>query len=212
MTKKSDKLYQPSAKSMIGIVNLGKGNTHKLAQYLRRFGKTIQILESTNECTNDNLDVILLPGVGNFESVMRELQRYSWKEKLSTFVNNGGMLIGICVGAQVLLQKSEESEIEGLGYIEGVCRLNHLNLTDLNVGRKKIIFKKNIFDNKLITRLYFCHRYSAIFKSDSLVVATTEQGINAIYKSNRIYGIQFHPEKSGTEGMKILDAIFKGEI
>ena len=205
---------------MIAVIDYGVGNLFSLSSSLSYLG-----LE--NEITRDparleTADRIILPGVGAFADAMRKLEETGLVPVLKQQVQKKPLL-GICLGMQLLFDKSYEyGEHAGLGLIPGqVCPLEddlqdktlkvpHIGWNALHVpaGREKSPIFKYISENDYV---YFVHSFYGADCDDS-VIATAEYSVEltAAVQNGNVYGTQFHPEKSGTVGLKILKAF--GEV
>ena len=204
----------------IVIVSCG-GNLLSLTRAIQKFEKNFVISADLDEIRNATH--IFLPGVGAFKKAMSTLIKKNLKETLKNLNYKKVNLLGICLGMQILFDSSEEDGMEnGLGLIEGKVEKIKLNIQDKknklkipNVGWHKII-KNNenqIFNNtdeKLFC--YFVHSYHARLKNSDECLATIKYGSNnlsSIVKKDNIYGCQFHPEKSGEAGFKIINNFLK---
>ena len=158
---------------------------------------------------------IIIPGVGNMSNFFNNYSVNQFKDKITKYTKNGGIVYGICLGMQVFLENSEESKSKTLGLVAG----NTISLKkdydlSMNVGFKKINFDLNekIFINlfKNISteaKFYFLHKYHCLINEKLIekVYSNFEKNriISAIYKNN-ILGTQFHPELSGQQGIRFL--------
>ena len=203
---------------MIAIVDYGLGNLFSLKSSLDFIGLDTII-------TNDKSEIkkaksIILPGVGAFRDAIGKLKEKELDNVIIDEVKNGKILLGICLGMQLLFEKSYEyGEYTGLGLIKGeICSLkNDLKNKDLKVphmGWNNLSFNK---DDKILKYIkedeyvYYVHSYYAK-NCDENILAHSEYEINipGIVKNKNVYGIQFHPEKSGETGLNILRAF--GEL
>ncbi|MBN1778312.1 MAG: imidazole glycerol phosphate synthase subunit HisH [Clostridiales bacterium] len=203
---------------MIAVIDYGVGNLYSLSCSLHHIGAD-SIVTRTAE-TLRNADKIVLPGVGAFGDAADKLRAL----KLDTLVKEqaalGKPLLGVCLGMQLLFDKSYEyGEHEGLGLIPG----HVLDMTPF-VGDKKVPhmgwnsldFRKPddplLKDIKQGDFVYFVHSFYAADCDDALV-ATADYGVAvaAVVRNGNVCGTQFHPEKSGETGLKILAAFAKGE-
>ena len=203
---------------MIAILDYGVGNLFSLKSSFSAIGEQAVVTFDINEIKK--ADRIILPGVGAFGDAAQKLKKSGLSEVLKEEVNNGKPLMGICLGMQMLLEKSfEYGEHEGLGLIKGEIRsiseaippdlkIPHIGWNALNfMGEKSPIFKY-LNDGDFV---YFVHSFAG-FNCDDYVIATSEYGapLTAAVQKDNVYGCQFHPEKSGDVGLKILKAF--GEV
>lgn len=199
---------------MVAIIDYGVGNLFSLQCSLKKIG--VEAVVTSDEKVIKEADRIILPGVGAFGDAAKKLRSSGLVELITEEAKNGKPFLGICLGMQLLFEKGfEYGEHEGLGFLKGnVIPLENKIPENLNiphmgwnaldfVGGKSPIFKY-INDGDFV---YFVHSFYATDCDDS-VIATSEYGIPvtaAVGKGN-IFGCQFHPEKSGDVGLKILKA------
>ena len=198
---------------MIAIIDYGVGNIKAFANIYKNLNTPYKIAKNINDL--DNITKIILPGVGSFDHAMQSLQDSGMKEKLDELVLKQKLpVIGICVGMQMLATSSDEGDLEGLGWIDGVVkkfdekRLN-ANMPLLHMGWNNLDINK---DNKLLNsleddpRFYFLHSYYFKCNNDKDIVATASYGdkFTCAINHENIYGIQCHPEKSHHNGTQLL--------
>ncbi len=202
---------------MIAIVDYGVGNLFSLCSSLEMIGVNAKVTSDINEIKN--ADKIILPGVGAFGDAIEKLRQTGLDKILIDEANNGKDIMGICLGMQLLFEKSYEyGEHKGLGLLKGeiVAMDGRLpqNLKIPHIGWNGLHFNKEshllsgIKENDCV---YFVHSYYAVGCDDSLV-ATSEYGkeITAMVQKDNVMGCQFHPEKSGNIGLSILKAFCEG--
>ena len=189
---------------MIGIVDYGMGNLRSVQKALEYLGESAVI--SGDRRVLNGCAKLILPGVGSFAAGMAEMKRTDLVPYVKERAKDTEIL-GICLGMQFLLERSfEEGETEGLGFVEGSA----VRFTE---GKIPQIGWNAVFDLKTPlfkgieegTRFYFVHSYRADC-ADRFACAKTEYYVtypSAIYAGN-VYGVQFHPEKSGEVGLKLL--------
>ena len=199
---------------MVAIIDYGVGNLFSLQCSLKKIG--VEAVVTSDENVIKESDRIILPGVGAFGDAAKKLRSSGLVELITEEAKNGKPFLGICLGMQLLFEKGfEYGEHEGLGLLKGnVIPLENKIPENLNIphmgwnaldfkGEKSPIFKY-INDGDFV---YFVHSFYATDCDDS-VIATSEYGIPvtaAVGKGN-IFGCQFHPEKRGDVGLKILKA------
>ena len=198
---------------MIAIIDYGVGNLFSLSSSLNYIGADVKVTSDAEELKK--ADKIILPGVGAFEDAIGKLRATGLVETLNEEVKKGKPLMGICLGMQLLFERSfEYGEHEGLGYIKGDIvymkgriredlKIPQMGWNSLNI-RKDDVLTKNIKEGDYV---YFVHGYYATECEDS-IVATTDYSVDvpAIVRAGNVCGTQFHPEKSGEVGMGILRA------
>lgn len=196
---------------MIAIIDYGVGNLFSLHSSLQRVG--VDAVVTSDKQVIKNADKIILPGVGAFEDAAKKLRESGLDSVLKEEVQKGKYLMGICLGMQLLFEKSYEyGEHEGLGFLKGEVvpmkgkiseelKIPHIGWNALQFERPHFLFQ----DLKEGDYVYFVHSYYASACEDSLL-ATTDYGIKmtAAVEKNNVMGCQFHPEKSGDIGLKIL--------
>lgn len=201
---------------MIAVIDYGVGNLFSLLSSLNYVGLDTKLTNNIEEIKNAK--GIILPGVGAFRDAIGNLEKYRLKEILINEAKNGKPFLGICLGMQMLFEKSYEyGEYEGLGLINGTVeeikkyipensdlKIPHMgwNSLAINDGFKDDKILKDVNDNEYV---YYVHSYFA--KTDTKNIVTySEYGtkIPGIVKNENVYGMQFHPEKSGDTGLKLL--------
>lgn len=191
------------------IIDYGLGNIDSVKRAFKKAGIETKVSKDIDEIKNCNS--IILPGVGAFRDAIDSLTDMNLIPVIKEQAEKGKFIIGICLGMQLLYDKSyENGEYEGLGLIEGTIEKIDVDLKIPHMGWNNIKFDKNDPILKYINEdeyVYFVHSYYATSKNKELV-AYANYGINvpAIVRKNNIYGIQFHPEKSSEVGLKILKA------
>ncbi len=199
----------------IVIINCG-GNLLSLTRAIKKYENNFLITSEINEV--ENATHIFLPGVGAFNKAMDVLEKKNLRNTLQNINYEKVYLMGICLGMQLLFDSSEENGIsKGLGLIKGKVKKINLDNEDRkkklkipNIGWHKIIInnKSKIFDDtNQNLDFYFVHSYHTHLKNSEEIIATIKYGSNnlaAVVKRNNIFGCQFHPEKSGSNGLKII--------
>jgi len=192
---------------LITIIDYGAGNLFSVRKAIEYFDVDVAISDNSEDILN--AEGLVLPGVGAFGWGMKLLEEKRLCEPIREAVDKGVPLLGVCLGLQLLFEESEESpEVSGLGLIKGrVKRLpNDLPLPHIGWNQVKIIKETRIF--KGISQnsfFYFVHSYYGEPSDRDSVCGITEYGIefpSVICKEN-IFAVQFHPEKSSSEGLKI---------
>lgn len=205
---------------MIAIVDYGVGNLFSLKSSLSSIGAEV-IVTGEREVI-ENADKIILPGVGAFEDAAKKLRASGLSEVVISEAKKGKPVLGICLGMQLLLEKSFEfGEHEGLGLIKGEIRpieevipkdykIPHIGWNALKFTEKTSKLFKYINEGDFV---YFVHSYYGV-KCDESVIATAEYGaeLTAAVEKDNVYGCQFHPEKSGDVGLNILRAFCEMEV
>ena len=198
---------------MIAIVDYGVGNLFSLESSLKRVGA--ETVVTSDRAVIERAEKIILPGVGAFADAAKKLKESGLGDVVKAQAALGKPVMGICLGMQMLFEKSYEyGENEGLGllkgnvvpmkgYIDENLKIPHIGWNNLRFVRKNPLFKYL----KNGDYVYFVHSYFVSGCQDSLI-ADTEYGkpLTAAVAKGNVYGCQFHPEKSGDVGLKILQA------
>ena len=203
---------------MIAIVDYGVGNLFSLISSFKYIGADVLVTSSPEEIKK--CDKIILPGVGAFEDARHKLKDTGLDKIIIDEAKRGKPLMGICLGMQMLFEKSYEyGEHDGLGLLKGdIVPMEGYIASELkipHIGYNPLIFKKESPLFKYIKEgdcVYFVHSYFAKNCDDS-VIATAEYGkeLTAAVAKDNIMGCQFHPEKSGDVGLGILRAFCEME-
>ncbi|GEQ33213.1 imidazole glycerol phosphate synthase subunit HisH [Marinilactibacillus psychrotolerans] len=188
---------------MIAIVDYGLGNIANLTNALEYLGYEVNITNKQDEL--EKADKIILPGVGHYKDAMNKIEELNLLPVLEK-LKDTKPFIGICLGMQLLFEHSEEGNVKGLGYLPGTVKKITGNVAVPHLGWNKL----NSTIPSLDDDVYFIHSFKV--HTDQNVVATAEydEDVVAIVQKESIVGIQFHPEKSGTKGLQILDQALKG--
>ena len=196
----------------VGIIDIGIGNLGSIKNMLKRLGVNAELVANPRKLSE--LDKIVLPGVGHFDHGMNALVKSGFKEALDEVVNlHCKPVLGVCLGAQMLGNGSEEGNAPGLGYIDMECTkfvledlpVPHMGWNALNFGDNKE--HESIFMREQESRFYFVHSYRMECNKPSSSLATTNYGgleFTSLVGEKNIYGAQFHPEKSLKFGKEFL--------
>jgi glutamine amidotransferase len=187
------------------IFDYGVGNLLSLKCALEKAGLEASIGTSAQELAN--ADAIALPGVGNFSAAATKLDAI--KETLANKVKGGTPLLGICLGLQLFFEHSEEGPGNGLSLFKGktvrlpsTVKVPHMGWNTLNIVKQNELFNGVKEDSYV----YFVHSLYPVPVDKTIVCTQTEYGttFTSAVASKNVYGTQFHPEKSGDIGLKIL--------
>ncbi len=197
---------------MIGIVDYGVGNLSSIKNALDTLGYENQIVDNEKDLLASN--GLILPGVGAYKDAMISLKESGLLKSVVDYADSGKPLLGICLGLQLLFERSfEDGEHEGLGILPGDIVKFDDNLKVPHMGWNSLVFHKDDKIMKYVKEdefVYFVHSYYLNNMKD--VIAYSEYGVKvpAVVGRENVYGMQFHPEKSGETGMNILKAF--GEL
>lgn len=193
----------------IAIVDYGMGNLHSVSKAVERLGYEPLVTGEREEILA--ADGIILPGVGAFGDAMEQLRITSLDSVMKDAAESGKPLLGICLGMQLLFSRSEEhGKFEGLDILPGsVVRFTGGDYKVPHMGWNSLQFEKRehpLFAGLEEGHVYFVHSYHVLPEVQADVLAVTDYGqpVTAIVGRGSVYGMQFHPEKSGELGMSLL--------
>lgn len=195
---------------MIAIINYGLGNLHSVKKAVEFVGGKALVTEDANLILQ--ADKIILPGVGAFQDGMDGLRSRDLVSPIIEAANAGKLILGICLGMQLLFEESEEQgHHTGLGLIEGKVKffnqpdikVPQIGWNQLQLEQKEAFLLQGIADGDYV---YFNHGYYCEPPNPSYVIASTDYGTRfaASVQKNNLNGVQFHPEKSQSIGLQIL--------
>lgn len=195
---------------MIGILDIGMGNLRSVHNAVLQNGFESVVVSVAADF--DDISHLILPGVGNFSAAVPEIESRQLRQPILDFVASGRPLLGTCLGMQLLMEAGEEGGLHlGLGMIAGKVtrlqgeslRIPHVGWNILNVARSHPIFQ-NIKSGR---DFYYVHSFAAVCEQDDDLLATTEYGgtLAAVIGRNNVVGVQFHPEKSQLNGMRLIE-------
>ena len=196
---------------MIAITDYDAGNVMSVVKAIEHLGGEATLTRDPDVIKN--ADHVIVPGVGAFEDAMKRLHKYELVEPLREVAKSGTPIMGICLGLQLFFEGSEESEndVEGLSLLPGRLyrfpetegyKIPQIGWNALNIGRNSRLFA-GVDEGSFV---YFVHSYYLKAANDADVAATAEYMItfDAAVERDNIFATQFHPEKSGEVGLKIL--------
>jgi glutamine amidotransferase len=192
----------------IAIFDFGAGNIFNLHQSLLSNGaQYVDVIRSLKEL--ENYDGLVLPGVGNFDAAIGSMQKDS--ALLNAAVDKGMPILGICLGLEMLFDKSEEGVLEGLKVLDGdvlmlpktKVKVPHIGWNNLRIVNTESNLLKGIPQDSWV---YFVHSYHIEPQDEKLIAAITDYGsiLPVVVERSNLFGTQFHPEKSGKIGAQIM--------
>lgn len=199
---------------MLAIVDYGAGNQTSVRRALGHLG--IDCAITADPARLEDADGVIFPGVGAAGQAMAELRRVGLDRRLRDLAARGRPLLGICLGCQILLAHSEENDTDTLGMAPGLCRRfpDHMREEDgtpapvphMGWNRLRLTRPSALFAGIPETaQFYFVHSYYAV-PEEAMVLATATYGLEfcAAYGRGNLLAVQFHPEKSGRPGLRLL--------
>lgn len=196
---------------MIAIIDYGVGNLASVEKAVRFIGYEAEVTSDAKRILN--ADAVILPGVGAFEDAMKQLAKINMIETVKTAVSEDKPFLGICLGMQLLFEKSDEAgdDVPGLCIFEGTVnqipsdmglKVPHMGWNSLKIKGDSVLLK-DIGNEPYV---YFVHSYGVRARNRNIVAAESNYGIefDAAIESGNVFATQFHPEKSGEIGLQIL--------
>jgi glutamine amidotransferase len=197
---------------MIGIIDYGIGNIQAFANIYRRLNISVKLAQTPQDLVD--CDKLILPGVGAFDWAMQKLIQSGLRDHLDDLVlNQNRPILGVCVGLQMMARRSDEGELEGLGWLDAEVRrfddsqfqssthLPHMGWNDV-----RSVSAGGLFTLIDAAQFYFLHSYYFLANNPAQVLATTDYGgsFTSAAQRENICGVQFHPEKSHQSGVQLL--------
>lgn len=190
---------------MITIIDYKSGNLKSISNGFRKIGAEFQITDDKELIANS--DYLVLPGVGAFGSAMENLRPF--EDVIFEHVSDDKPFLGICLGQQVLMSSSEESVgVDGLDLFKGHAELlsGDVKIPHMGWNKLKVCNDSPILEGIDGEYFYFVHSYHVVPDDESIIAGVSEYGgdVVASLSQNNLFSTQFHPEKSGVAGLKIL--------
>ena len=186
------------------------GNIHSVTKSLKSLGEEIILIKNFNE--SKDCKAIILPGVGAFDPAMVNLKNTDLIVDLKNWINSGKSFLGICLGLQLLFESSDEGKFQGIGILKGKIqkipnvvnqRIPHIGWCQLLPTKPNTLLEQEELNNWV----YFVHSYHAVPDDNKIVAAQVNYGsekLTAMIEKDNLLACQFHPEKSGKTGEKLL--------
>ena len=195
---------------MIAIIDYDAGNIRSVEKALKFLGQDVKITRDPEEILS--AEKVILPGVGAFGDAMRKLKEYGLDQVIRKTAGKGTPFLGICLGLQLLFERSDEAPgVEGVGILKGEIlrlpekegyKIPHMGWNSLELVHNGRLFRDLPED----PYVYFVHSYYLKAADETIVKARTEYttAIDASVEQGNVFACQFHPEKSSETGLKIL--------
>jgi glutamine amidotransferase len=192
------------------VIDYGASNMFSLLSSLRRLNVDVDVISKKRDL--GKYSAIILPGVGSFSSACEKMEKV--KNKIIDAIEEGIPLLGICLGLQLMFERSEEGPGDGLGILEGEVirfrngvKIPHMGWNSVKLNNDSILLNY-VYEPRWV---YFAHSYYPEPKDDSIKIGTTFYGstFTSVVEKKNVFGTQFHPEKSGDVGKKILENFIK---
>ena len=186
------------------------GNIHSVTKSLESLGEEIILIKNFNE--SKDCKALILPGVGSFDPAMINLTNTDLITDLKKWINSGKSFLGICLGLQLLFESSDEGKVKGIGLVKGKIkkipnisnqRIPHMGWCELLPTKTNTLLDLDELNNWV----YFVHSYHAIPDDSNIIAAQVDYGsekLTAMIENDNLLACQFHPEKSGKTGEKLL--------
>jgi imidazole glycerol-phosphate synthase subunit HisH len=192
----------------LAIFDYGAGNLFSLESSMRKNGaKQVSIIKDMD--TVDEFDGLVLPGVGNFDPAIISIEPF--KRALEKASVTGTPILGICLGMEMFLERSEEGKLNGLKMLKGYVKMldkkkvkvPHIGWNNLNITNRRSKLLSGVQNESWV---YFVHSYRIVSQEKEITMASTEYGTKfpVVIEKGNVFGTQFHPEKSGVIGEKII--------
>lgn len=200
---------------MIAIIDYDAGNIKSVEKAFQFLGAEVCVTRDRHAI--ETADSVVLPGVGAFGDAMGKLHQYELVDTIRSVIDRGKPFLGICLGMQLLFERSDENEgVAGLGVLDGEIlripetgglKVPHIGWNAISFPNKSRLFE-GIPENSYV---YFVHSYYLKAKDEHIVAAKTQYGvqIHAAVEKENVFACQFHPEKSSEIGLRILKNFIK---
>jgi glutamine amidotransferase len=193
---------------MIAVVDYGAGNLRSIQKALERQGLQVRLIDAPDGL--EEADALVVPGDGAFGPAMARFRSQGFADRIRAFVDSGRPFLGVCLGMQLLFEESEEDGLHrGLGLLPGrVVRLSGgVKIPHMGWNALRLLRPSPLLDGCATGEyVYFIHSYHAVPADPDLIAATADYGgqVAAVVGRGNIWATQFHPEKSGGVGIRML--------
>jgi imidazole glycerol phosphate synthase glutamine amidotransferase subunit len=191
---------------MIAVLDYGAGNVGSVMKAISYLGHEAELADRPDQLAR--ADKLILPGQGHFGAMMQSLAERRLLEPLRAFLDSGKPYLGICLGLQALYEASEEAPgVCGLGILSGsvtrfrgIFKVPHVGWSQLEIANTGCVLK-GVRDGEFV---YFCHSYYGPVTAQAAATTDYGQRFAAVVEDRNVWAVQFHPEKSGETGLKVL--------
>jgi imidazole glycerol phosphate synthase glutamine amidotransferase subunit len=191
---------------MITILDYGAGNLRSVQNTLAELGAPFQVIDQASGIAKATK--LILPGVGHFGQMMRALDAMNARQPLIDLIRRGTPFLGICLGLQALFASSEEAPgVDGLGIFDGIVRRFSSELRVPHIGWNRVLLRR---ESKLLAGagaepyVYFANSFYCPLANEAAAISHYGLDFTAVLEHDNVYGVQFHPEKSGPTGLRIV--------
>ncbi|USP80020.1 uncharacterized protein yc1106_07294 [Curvularia clavata] len=210
----------------VHLLDYVAGNVRSLVNAIEKVGYTVEWVKSPAQVPS--AEKLIIPGVGHFGHCLSQLEKAGYTEPIREHIKAGKPFMGICVGLQALFEGSEEDpQVKGLGVIPARLRkfqdtdksVPHIGWNSANTSRTGAVTDESLYGLRPTSKYYYVHSYAAPYEEgklekDGWTIATARYGdeefVGAVAKDN-IFATQFHPEKSGAAGLRVIKAFLEGK-
>ena len=189
----------------IAILDYGSGNLHSVSRAIAAVGGE-PIVTGDAEVVS-RADALVIPGVGHFGQCVRAICHHGLDAAIRDVATSGRPVFGVCVGMQVLFERSDEDEEEGLGMFPGRSRRLPATVKVPHMGWNEVAWSGHVYAEGVPdrARFYFVHSYAPDVSDDAVGVTEHGRPFAAAVARDNVFATQFHPEKSGVEGLRLYD-------
>ena len=193
---------------IVTLIDYGAGNVTSVARAVRRLGAEVRLTNDANDVRTATS--LILPGVGHCAALLHSLDVHGLRQPVRDAIARGVPFLGICLGLQALYQRSAEApEIAGLGVFDDQVELLPREVKLPHMGWNQV---RAVHSSRLLEGIppdayfYFAHSYAAPARGmEAAAISTHGREFTAVLECHRVFGVQFHPEKSGVPGAKLLE-------
>ncbi len=203
----------------IGVFETNLSNKFSIFHALEHLGFNTSMVEDFKDI--EKTDILIIPGVGNFKHLMENLRQKDLVNPIKERASKDQKILGICIGMQILFSESEEGNSKGLSILDGKVinlekKFSNYKIITPNIGWRKTNFINDKFKKYEDNYFYFVHEYEVIPTNKNDIMSHSKVGNTSVVSSvngsgslKNIYGLQFHPEKSGLDGINFLKDLIK---